>query len=140
MVGSLQHPALGSLDWDDQLAWWVGKVDLKPDHSAELFISGEGDPPEAILSRVPLWLERIRSEESQYRRWTAEQVADGRWNSEEAMTVEEITALLRLASISFEFDNTATLCWDDQDRLYYGHSLFTDLDADGKCTRVWMAG
>jgi len=140
MPGSLQHPTLGPLDWDNQLVWWIGKVELKPDHPLELFISGEGDPPEAILTHVPLWLERIRSEESQYRRWTAEQVAEGRWNSEEAMTVKDIAALLRLASISFDSDGEASLCWDDQERLYWGHGLVTDLDADGKCTRVWIAG
>jgi hypothetical protein len=110
MAGPRQHPVLGPLDWDEQLAWWIAKVELKPDHPIELFSSGEGDPPDAILTHVPLWLERIRSKEPQYRRWTAEQCAEGRWNSEEAMTVEDITALLRLASITFEFDGAATLC------------------------------
>jgi hypothetical protein len=140
VVGPLEHPLLGHLDWDDPLAWWIGKVELRPDHPVELFISGEGDPPEAILAHVPLWLGRIRREEPQYRRWTAGQVAGGGWNPEDVMTVEEITALLRLASVSFDSDGEASLSWDDQDRLCCGHGLVTDLDADGKCTRVWTAG
>jgi hypothetical protein len=140
MAGPLQHPVLGPLDWDEQLAWWIAKVELKPDHPIELFISGEGDLPEAILTQVPLWLERIRSEEPDYRRWTAEQCVSGQSDSEEALTVEEITELLQLASISFDSDGAASLCWDEQGRLYCEHSLVTDIDGAGKCTRVWSAG
>ena len=87
MAGSLQHPTLGFLEWDDKLAWWIGKIDLKPGHPLEIFISGEGDPPEAVLTHVPGWLERIRSREFQYRRWTAEQVESGRWNLRFAHTL-----------------------------------------------------
>jgi hypothetical protein len=140
MAGSLQHPTLGFLEWDDKLAWWVGKIDLEPGHPVEIFISGEGDPPEAVLTHVPGWLERIRRREFQYRRWTAEQVESGRWNSEEVMTVEDITSLLRLASINFDSDGVAGLYWDDQDRLYWGHNLVTDLDATGEPTRARIEG
>jgi hypothetical protein len=140
MVGPLEHPLLGPLDWDDQLAWWVGKVTLKLGNPVEIFISGEGDPPEAVLTRVPTWLERIQRAELQYRQWTAEQIINGRWNLEEDMTLEEITALLRLASISFDSDGETSLCWDDQGRLFSEHGLITDLDTTGKCTRVWIAG
>jgi hypothetical protein len=140
MVGSLQHPLLGPLEWDEKLAWWIGKIDLKPDHSVAIFISGEDNPPEAVLTYVPGWLERIRGRELQYRRWTAEQVESGRWNSDEAMTVEEITTLLRLASINFDSTGDAGLYWDDQDRLYWGHNLVTDLDPKGEPTRVRIEG
>jgi hypothetical protein len=140
MVGSLHHPTLGFLEWDDKLAWWVGRIDLKPDHPVEIFISGEGNPPEAVLTHVPGWLERIRRREFQYRRWAAEQAEGGRWNSEEAMTVEDITNLLRLASINFDSDGEAGLYWDDQDRLYWGHNLVTDIDANGEPIRARIEG
>jgi hypothetical protein len=92
------------------------------------------------LSCVRAGLERIRSKGPEYRRWTAEEVVDDRWNSEEPMTVEEIAELLRLASIDFHSDGGAALYWDDQDRLYGGHNLITELDAEGRCTEVRMEG
>jgi hypothetical protein len=91
MPKSFQHPALGPLDWEGS-ELWIGKVELEPGHPIEFLICGEGDPAEAVLTQVPPLLERIRGEESRYRRWTAEQVADGRWNEEDAMTVEDIQA------------------------------------------------
>lgn len=140
VANSLQHPILGFLEWDEKLAWWVGCTDLRPDYPVEIFISGEGDPPEAVLMHVPDWLERIRNRELQYRRWTAEQVESDRWNSEEAMTVEDITHLLRLASINFDSDGEASLYWDDQDRLYWGHNLVSDIDTNGEPIRARMEG
>jgi hypothetical protein len=140
MPESRKDAVLGSLHWDDQLQWWIGKVDLMAGRSIEIFISPEDDAPEPVLTRVRIALERIRSKDLEYRRWTAEQVMDGRWNSEEPMTLEEITALLQLASIDFHCDGGAGLYWDDQDRLYWGHNLVTEVDRDGRCTDVRMEG
>jgi hypothetical protein len=83
---------------------------------------------------------RIRRKDHDYRRWIAAQVMDTRWNLEEPMTVEEITDLLRLASIDFHPDGGAGIYWDDQDRLYGGHNLITELDNDGKCIEVRREG
>jgi hypothetical protein len=140
MSESRVDPVLGLLEWDGQLDWWIGKVEIAPGHSVEIFISPEDDSPDVILPRVRDALERIRRDDHEYRRWTAEQVADDRWNSDEPMTVPEIAALLRLASINFCEDGSAGLYWDDQDRLYAGHNLITELDADGRCTAVRMEG
>ncbi len=136
----MQDPVLGSLDWDDQLQWWIGGAKISPDHSVEIFISPGDDPQDAVLSRVRTGLERIRSNDLEYRRWTAEQVVDDRWNSAEAMTAEEITALLQLASIDFHPDGGAGLYWNDEDRLYGGHNLITELNRDGQCTEVRIEG
>jgi hypothetical protein len=140
MLGSLEDPVLGSLEWDERLQWWIGAADLTPGQAIEIFISPEEGSPEEVLPRVRVGLERIRSKDPDYRRWTAEQVVDDRWNSEEAMTVEEITTLLRLASIDFHLDGGAALYWDDKDRLYGGHNLITELDSEGRCTEVRMEG
>ncbi len=140
MAESLQDSILGSLDWDNRLQWWIGKADLTAEHTVEIFISPDNDAPEAVLNRARAGLMRIRSNDLNYRRWTAEQVMDDRWNSEEEMTVEEITALLQLASIDFHSDGGAGLYWDDADRLYGGHNLITELDPNGKCIEVRMEG
>ena len=140
MLESLQDPILGPLHWDDRLQWWIGEADLTPGRSIEFFISPGDDDPEAVLGRARTGLERIQSNHLEYRRWTAVQVVDDRWNTEEDMTVEEITALLQLASIDFHPDGGAVLYWDDDDRLYGGHNLITELDADGQCTEVRMEG
>jgi hypothetical protein len=143
MSESLVDSVLGSLVWNDRLQWWVGEVHLSPNHRVEMFISPENglpDEPEELFSWVRAALGRIRSKDRDYRGWTASQVIDTRWNLEEPMTVEEITDLLGLASIDFHPDGSAGLYWNDQDRLYGGHNLITELDKDGKCIEVRMEG
>lgn len=140
MPESLQDPVLGALDWDKQLEWWVGTVDVKSDHTVEIFISPNDDPPEAVLNRVRSAFDHIRSYDREYRHWTAQQVVQGRWNSEEVMTVEDITSLLRLASVDFHADGGAGLYWNDEDRLYGGHNLITEIDPGGKCIEVRIEG
>jgi hypothetical protein len=56
------------------------------------------------------------------------------------MTIEEITSQLRLASIEFHPDGSAGLYWDDKDRLYGGHNLITEIDAEGNCIELRMEG
>jgi hypothetical protein len=101
MLESLQDPILGLLRWDERLQWWIGETHWTPGRSIEFFISPGEDTRDAVLVSARAGLERIRGDVLTYRRWTAEQVADSRWNSDEKMTVEEITSLLRLASIDF---------------------------------------
>ncbi len=143
MSESLEDSVLKSLVWDDLLQWWSSEFDLSPNRRVEIFISpenGSPDEPSELFSWVRAGLMRIQSTDHEYRRWTAAQVIDTRWNTEEPMTVEEITDLLRLASIDFHPDGSAGLYWDDQDRLYGGHNLITELDNDGKCIEVRMEG
>jgi hypothetical protein len=140
MWESLKDPIIGPLEWDDRLQWWIGTTYVTPDCSIEIFISPGDEPPESVLSRVRAGLERIRSNGFEYRHWTAVQVLEDRWNSEEEMTVEEITVLLQLASIDFHPDGGAGLYWNDQDRLYGGHNLITELDPHGRCTEVRIEG
>ena len=60
---------------------------------------------------------------------------------DEAMdAVEEIVELLQLASIDFHSYGGAALYWDDDDRLYGGHNLLTEVSQDGKCTEVRIEG
>jgi hypothetical protein len=140
MSESRVDPVLGSLVWDDRLQWWIGEVDFAPHHSVEIFISPAEYAPEDVLSRTRAGLARIRGNDLAYRRWTAEQVVDDRWNTEEEMTVSDITELLRLASIDFHPDGAAGLYWNDEDRLYGGHNLITEIDAEGRCREVRMEG
>lgn len=137
------HNVLGSLTWDERLQWWISEVDLLPNHPIEIFISPESgtpDDPEAFLASVRFGLERIRHNYDHYRHWTAVQLMDRRWDQEEPMTVQEISDILRLASIDFHPDGGAGLYWDDQDRFFGGHNLITEVDKDGQCLELRMEG
>jgi hypothetical protein len=103
-------------------------------------MSPGNDTIETELRRVRTELDRIRRNDLPYRRWTAEYVLNDRWNSEEDITVEEITTLLRLASIDFHSKGGAGLYWNDEDRLYWGHNLITEVDAAGNCVEVRIEG
>jgi len=140
MPESIHDPILGPLNLNDWLQGWTGKVNLSQDHSVEIFISPGNNSIGTILSWVRPSFVRIRDKDIEYRHWTAENVIDVRWNSEEEMTVEEIATLSQLASIDFHSDGRASLYWDDKDRLYGGNNLITELDVDGRCTEVRIEG
>jgi hypothetical protein len=140
MPKSLRDPFLGLLNWDDKLQWWIGETEWLQGQSVEFFISpGEG-LAEVTIHAARSSLDQIRDRDLEYRHWTAEQVKDDRWNSEEDMTVEEITNLLKLASIDFHSWGGAALYWNDEDRLYGGHNLITEIDPSGECVEVRMEG
>lgn len=141
MSEPLHDPVLGPLRWDDHLDWWIGKVEVTPGRPIEIFISPENLPRDTVLDHARADLSRIRDREGEYRRWTARQVVGDSWNTEgEDLSLEAIVDLLRLASISFHPEGEADLYWDDQDRIYAGHNLVTDLGSDGNCIRVRMEG
>jgi|SRR5579862_8481185 len=140
MPESLEDPVLGPLKWDDRLQWWVGEAALLPDRSVPFMISPDREREEDVLGRVRISLARIKEHQRAYRNWTAEQVLNRRWNTEEPMSVLDIAELLRLASLDFHPDGGVGLYWGDQDRLFGGHNLITEVDANGQFVQVRMEG
>ncbi len=140
MPKELDDPLLGRLEWDDALDWWAGVLDLEPGQRVEVFIDfhAEEDVLADVLSRARLGLARIRRLGPEYRRWTARQLLDRRWNCHEPMTVDDITELLKVASISFASDGAARVYWDDEDVLFGGHNVVTEIGPDGKCLGAGM--
>lgn len=140
MAGDLDDPVLGRLKWYGDREAWVGEVDLNPDHPIEViteFREGEDDQA-AVLAQARRWLERVCQREPEYRAWSADRLVGGRWNKHEPMTAADIAGLLCLLSIVCAPDGTAQVFWDDDDRLFYGHSIGTQLGVDGKCIKVEM--
>ena len=140
MAKDTDDPALGRLKWyadDDQ---WVAEVALVPDHSIEVIVEfHEGEDDEnAVIDQASRWLARVRQREPEYRAWSAERLVHGRWNKDEPMTAADIAGLLCLLSIVCGPDGAAELFWDDDDRLFYGHSIGTRLGPDGECVEVEM--
>lgn len=142
MPESLGDPVLGPLTWDDQLAWWTGEVELAPGQRVELFIGfeAEDEERERVLAQAREWVSRLRRFEPEYRAWTAAKLVDRRWNTEEPMTAADIEDLLRPASVACSEDGSARLYWDDGDRLFYGHNLYTELRPEGRCVEVHTEG
>jgi hypothetical protein len=147
MAQSFEDPVLGRLDWDDQLDWWAGQVELFPNHRVELFVEPATDrivEPDAEansrfdLSRAREWVERVRRREPEYRAWSAAQLVESRWNKDDAMTAADIEELLDLATIECASDGGALLFWEDEDVLFAGHGLYTHVAADGTCLEVRM--
>jgi hypothetical protein len=137
---ALDDPILGHLKWYEDDDQWVAEVNFAPDHPIEVIVEfheGEDDQ-RVVLAQAREWLARVGRREPEYRAWSAKQLLDGRWNKDEPMTLADIVGLLCLLSIVCAPDGTAELFWDDDDRLFYGHSIGTRLGADGECVEVEM--
>jgi hypothetical protein len=138
MPGLIDDPTLGRLAWDKEFNWWTGEVELEPGQKVGLTV--EADPkapePEAVLARARVWLDRIREREDEYARWTAEHLLGTRWNKEQPMTLDDVFGLLEPAAVECFPDGTASLTWDDDDVLFFGHGIQTHLDAKGNCVRI----
>jgi hypothetical protein len=140
MVKDIDDPVLGRLKWygDDDPGQWIAKVEIAPDHPIEVVVElREDEDDEATgLEQARQWLARVRQREREYRVWTAGELVDGRWNTDEPMTAADIAGLLCLLSVVCFPDGTAELFWDDDDRLFYGHSIGTRFGADGECVEI----
>jgi hypothetical protein len=137
---SVDDPVLGRLDWDGKLDWWVGSVDYAPGHRVEVFVNhdfGSGRPGDEIAA-AGRNLARVREREAGYRRWSADRLHGRRWNTDEPMTPAEIADLLRVASLEFGSDGGVRIFWDDQDRLFGGHNVVTDIGPGGECVGSGM--
>jgi hypothetical protein len=140
MPESINDPLLGHLEWDDKLYWWVGEIDLRPSHRIEVFIDyelEEGAEAE-VLAKAHQGLERLRQRELDYREWTANHLIDRRWNKDEPMTVQDLVELLEVASIQFFPDGRARIYWNDDDVLFGGHNVTTNINARGECVSAGM--
>lgn len=137
---SVNDAILGYLDWDDSLGWWVGSVAFAPGHQVEVFVTHGFDTsqPADEVAIAGLCLARIREREMEYRRWSAEHLSPKRWNTDEPMTVSDIAELIRVASLEFGYDGGVRIFWDDQDRLFWGHNVVTDIDPGGVCVMAGM--
>jgi hypothetical protein len=134
----LIDPILGRLTWDEPMGSWYGEVELFPGYRIEVCIDVDGTcgSQEIILSQAYAWVARLREREAEYRRWIAEQAVNGRWNTDEPMTTEDIEKLLRVALLLCETDGSARVYWDDDGVLYCDHGFCTKLDASGTCLEV----
>jgi hypothetical protein len=140
MAKDIDDPALGHLKWygDEDPGLWIAKVEIAPDHPIEVHVEIRKDENDeaAVLEQARHWLARVRQREPEYRAWTAGELVDGRWNTAEPMTVADIAELLCLLSVVCFPDGTAELFWDDDDRLFYSHSIGTRIGADGECVDI----
>jgi hypothetical protein len=144
MPADTDDPVLGHIRWDANLDWWTGSVEVVPGHPVDVQVSYVPDDrrpeetPEAVLATAGRTLAHVRQREPDYRRWSAERLNGTRWNTDEPMTVDEIVALLRVASVLFFADGSAQIYWNDDDRLFWGNNLLTEVGPDGQCVAARM--
>ncbi|HJZ56839.1 MAG TPA: DUF2262 domain-containing protein [Gemmataceae bacterium] len=138
MSGPINDPTLGHLAWDKEFNWWTGAVELQPGQRVGLTVEADPAAPDQrqAVALARKWLDRLRENELDYTRWTAEHLLDVRWNKEQPMTLDDIIGLIELGSVECFPDGTANILWEDEDVLFFGHGILTNLDANGRCVRV----
>jgi uncharacterized protein (TIGR03067 family) len=135
---------LGTLEWDDNLNWYHGKVrvayawfdlSLNPD---------EGTDASNALSRA----KQIVEDFERYRRMTADYAVDGllelknnTWleEGEEALSANEFRARMKLEAITVEADGAVTF-WHHDGDLFWGHSIQVCIDGNDECTSTDIPG
>jgi len=138
MSGSRDDPQLGPLKWDKEFNWWTGEVELTPGLRVGLTIEADvaAASPDAVLTMARAWIARLQDREDEYARWTAEHLLDTRWNKEKPMTLDDIIGVLELSAVECFPDGTANVLWEDDNVLFFGHGISTQLDAAGNCVKV----
>lgn len=138
MPGPIDDPLLGHLNWDKEFNWWTGEVEINP--GLRIGVTVEADPaassPDNVLALARTWIERLQDHEDAYARWTAEQLVDSRWNKDKPMSLDDIIGVLEISAVECFPDGTANVLWEDEDMLFFGHGISTQIDAAGNCTRV----
>lgn len=137
--GSVDGTVFGRLNWEERLDWWVGSVEFAPGHRIDIFVIHDvdaGQPADEIAAARRRFVQ-VREREPEYRRWSASQLLAGRWNTEAPMAAADIAGLLRVASLEFECGGVR-IFWDDQDKLFGGHNVVTDIGPDGECMASGM--
>jgi hypothetical protein len=133
MPESVDDPVFGRLEWDEKLDWWVGSIEFAPGHDVDVFVNPDLDgQPSTAITAARRVLARFREREPEYRRWSADQLHAERWNTDEPMTKDDIAKLLRVARLEFRSDGGLQIYWNDQDRLFWGHNVVTDVGPDGE--------
>jgi hypothetical protein len=140
MFESMDDPVLGRLEWDDRLQWWVGSIALEAGHEIDVFVVPDctSAEPAAEVGLARRSFARVQQREPEYRQWSAAQLLTKRWNTEEPMTAADIANLLRVASLEFGPNGVTRIFWNDEDVLFGGHNVVTDLDAFGNCVASMM--
>jgi hypothetical protein len=138
MPERIDDPVLGRLTWDADFAWWAGEVEFRPGQRIGLVAGADSQSGDRAkpLAQARAWLDRLREREPEYRAWVARQLAPMRPERDRPMTADEITALIRVASVETFPDGSAEVCWEDDQVLFGGHGIVTRIDPSGACEKV----
>ena len=137
-----QDPIFGELTWEDNLEWWTGHVEVAPGHAIQVALSTTEGELETLLAQARPLLARIRREEADLRRATAEallELYNTAWNEGAAIDGARFAACITLQAVTFYPDGSAEMFYDDGD-LFAGHTLLVSLDAQGNLQDATIAG
>ena len=139
----IQDPVLGQLTWNDNLDWWEGQVELRPDLKVMLHIEpGEerGDAEIAAAGRQLLaW---VREHEPRAREFAAAELLDthnDHWNDEQPISAGMFVDNMTLESISCYSGGSVELLYHDGD-LFWGHCIIVSTDEVRQFTDANIAG
>lgn len=143
-IPTLKDEQLGELEWDNNLRWYRGRLQI-----ADLSFRLSLNPEEGTdVTHALLRAKQVVGDFARYRAMAAEyavsellDLKNSTWldDDERPITAEEFKARMRLESITVESDSSTTF-WHDDGDLFYGHSIQVSIDADDHCTGVDIPG
>lgn len=135
-VEELKVRGFGTLKYDQNLRWWVGRTKFQ-DKKVILYISVDEDNKFEPIKRVKDKLKQLKV--MAFDQIAAENLLrlfNDSWNhKEQNLTHEEFVSAITLKSIALERDEGASIWFDDGD-LFAGHSINVSVDSENKVIDV----
>ena len=130
---TIEDKTFGTLIWDDSLEWWEGKREIAPGHFVSIAVSPGDKPSETVLEQARQSLKHLQSEDLAFRRFAADTLLalhNEEWNDGPPTDGETFAGRMTLTEFAAYEDGRAEISYDDGD-LFWGHTIFVSVDANG---------
>jgi len=144
MLQILEDTELGTLNWNDQLRWWEGSIQLSAEKPFTLFVFAR---PELVAERgitdnVRESVFRIRDSEFTYRRWAATRLLNtynAEWSDGRILSAAEFSNRMEPDSVEVHESGYTEIHFQDGG-LFDGHGIGVRVRPDGSCQEVVVEG
>jgi hypothetical protein len=142
MEDKFQDTIFGELFWEREYNWWKGMVEIQPDLSIDVYLSGE--PAIHNIEQFQKVFEIYRRGEENARLCASKhllEVHNESWLEEDEaeITQAEFCRRIQPENITIYDDQTAEIFYRD-DNLFWGHVIIVSMDEKGTFTDADIAG
>ena len=144
MADSITDESLGVLNWNEQLEWWEGKIQLDSETPFTLYIFARSDltPNRTITDECRAAIERIANREAEYRKYAATELVDihnSEWNDGPPTSNADFANRLAPDSVEVHESGYAEIHFGDGG-LFWDHGVGVRLRESGEFQEAVVEG